>query len=915
MITARRSPFRLNLYLLLLASLAIVAGCGDSAKSTPAAAAPGISSLSPATITAGAASFSLTVTGSGFVSGSAVQWNGSGRTTTYTSPTQLSAAIAASDVAAAGTAQIVIANPDGQKSSASTFTVNATLPLPTVTTLSPASAAAGSSGFTLTVNGTGYRQGSQVVWNGSRIVTTTVVSATQVTAVIPASFLATPGSAAVAVANTDTGDTSSTLAFTITSARPVLTSLSPATATAGSAAVTLTVNGTGFISGATVAWAGSARPTTFVSPTQLSAAVPASDLASAGLTNVDVVQAGVRSTNQLPFTVVATAPSLASLSPTSVRAGSAGFDLTVIGTGFTAGAAVSFNGGTKPTTFVSATQLRAAITTGDLAAAGSVTVSVIQGTAPASNTLSFTVTPAAPVISSLSPTGVVAGAPATTLTVNGSGFSASSVVKWNGTALTTTVRNGTLLEAAVPAANLTSAATISITVENPSNEGGLSNAVTFAVSAPVSGKIVQLLSTSYNGGNSNVNQGNSPPNLSQDGRYVTFASYATDIFAGDTNRQTDGFLRDTCVGSAPAGCVPSIARITQDPETFYLNGAYRYLVLSSNARYALFEATDFRRIDLRDNCIGASACSPSVTHINYIPGDPNLATPSSCCSALSPDGRYIVFSALVTNPDNTSSRAIFVRDTCTGVAGCTPSSTRVALGSGATPPRQPFQSDISSGGRYILFRTAGNDIIPTYSTALHLFLQDTCIGAPTGCTITYTAMDVRADGTEGDGNLANEALASEEPSFSKDGRYVVFSSTDSHMIAGSVSTNTPRVYVRDTCVGAPSGCVPSTTLATDPAATSRSFIGFRSISEHGRYVVYIQEGRNSAGAFTETPMVRDTCLGAPAGCSPSTSKASADPDNVVGATQLVFIYPSISADGHYVAFMGGGQVYLAQTGY
>ncbi|CAN5484457.1 hypothetical protein BH10ACI4_BH10ACI4_09170 [soil metagenome] len=914
MIAKHRFPFRLSLFL-FFASLVSVVGCGHSGPSAPTTAAPVVSSVSPATVTAGSANFTLTVTGSGFVSGSAVQWNGNGRTTTYVSATQITAAIPASDVAAAGTAQVIVANPDGQKSSAASLTVSAPLPLPTITSISPGSAVAGDSGINLTVNGTGSRQGSQIVWNGNRITATTVVSATQVSAALPASFLATAGTAVVAVANTDTGDTSSTLLFTIAPARPTLTSLSPATATAGSAAVTLTVNGTGFIAGATVAWAGSARTTTYVSPTQLTASIPASDLASAGSVNVDVAQTGVRSTNQLAFAVVAAVPSLATLSPTTIRAGSAGFDLTVTGTGFTSGASITFNGVAEPTTFVSSVQLRATIASADVAVARSVTVGLVQGSVQASNALTFAITAAAPVISSLSPTGVVAGAPATTLTVNGIAFSTNSVVKLNGTALTTTFRSSTQLEVAVPAANLTSAATLSVTVENPPNEGGVSNAVTFTVSTPVSGKIVQLLSTSYNGGNSNVNQGNSPPTLSQDGRYVAFASYATDIVAGDRNGQTDGFLRDTCVGSAPAGCVPSIARVTQDPETFYLNGAYRYLVLSSSGRYVAFEGTDFRRIDFGDNCIGASACSPSVTHINYIPGDANLATPSSCCSALSPDGRYVIFSAAVTNLDNTSSRAIFVRDTCTGVTGCTPGSTRVALGTGATPPRQPFQSDISSGGRYILFRTAGSDIIPTYSTAMHLFLQDTCIGGPAGCTITYTAMDVRADGSEGEGNLANASLASEEPSFSKDGRYVVFSSTDPSMIAGSVLNRVSRVYVRDTCIGAPAGCVPSTTLATDPAASLRSFIGFRSISEHGRYVAYLQEGKNSTGDFIETPMVRDTCIGAPAGCSPSTSKASADPDNVIGTTQAVFFYPSVSADGHYVGFMGGGQIYLALTGY
>jgi hypothetical protein len=68
-------------------------------------------------------------------------------------------------------------------------------------------------------------------------------------------------------------------------------------------------------------------------------------------------------------------------------------------------------------------------------------------------------------------------------------------------------------------------------------------------------------------------------------------------------------------------------------------------------------------------------------------------------------------------------------------------------------------------------------------------------------------------------------------------------------------------------------------------------------------------------------MVRDTCIGAPAGCVPSTSNPTSDPDGVSHVSQLIYFYPSISADGHYVTFMsgnifsGGGQVYLALTGY
>ena len=70
---------------------------------------------------------------------------------------------------------------------------------------------------------------------------------------------------------------------------PVLSSLSPASATAGTAALTLTVNGSGFVSSSVVHWNGSARNTTFVGATQLGAAISAADLATAGSFAVSVV--------------------------------------------------------------------------------------------------------------------------------------------------------------------------------------------------------------------------------------------------------------------------------------------------------------------------------------------------------------------------------------------------------------------------------------------------------------------------------------------------------------------------------------------------------------------------------------------------------------------------------------------------
>lgn len=73
---------------------------------------------------------------------------------------------------------------------------------------------------------------------------------------------------------------------------PVLASMSPNTAVAGAAATTLSVTGSNFTSSSVVQWNGSARPTTFVSSTQLTASLTAADLASAGAATVNVLSGG-----------------------------------------------------------------------------------------------------------------------------------------------------------------------------------------------------------------------------------------------------------------------------------------------------------------------------------------------------------------------------------------------------------------------------------------------------------------------------------------------------------------------------------------------------------------------------------------------------------------------------------------------
>ena len=94
----------------------------DNVKVT--VAVPEINSVSPSSKVAGTGTFTITLNGSNFVNGSSlVRWNGSSRTTTFVSATQLTASITASDIVSSGTAAVTVSN-GAAVSNALSFTID-----------------------------------------------------------------------------------------------------------------------------------------------------------------------------------------------------------------------------------------------------------------------------------------------------------------------------------------------------------------------------------------------------------------------------------------------------------------------------------------------------------------------------------------------------------------------------------------------------------------------------------------------------------------------------------------------------------------------------------------------------------------------------------------------------------------------
>jgi len=552
--------------------------------------APSVASIAPANAAAGGPAFSLSVNGANFVNASRVRWNGAERPTTFVSATQLTAAIPAADIAAAGSAQVSVFSPTpgGGASLSLSFAINASPPpasnpVPALSSIAPASAVAGGNAFTLTATGASFVPASKVRWNGVER-STTYISATQLSAAIAATDLQTAGAAQVSVVTpTPGGGASAVQTFTISSTPvpgnpvPALASLAPASAAAGSAGFTLTVNGSNFVNGSVVRWNGAARTTTFVSATRLTAAIAAPDVATAGTAQVSVFSptpgGGVSAAQAFAVTSGGAGQNLTALGTVIAKItaplGSGSRDLQVIRDGVMPPVGSTTGWGSQYDTFDGSNTapddwigyqytsaqsfgrvvFQEGMHFGDGGWFTSLTVQVRQAGAwvnvqgltstpayPGSNnginfetyTLQFAAisgdairiygvpggssafisvaelqvfgagaAPGNPVpaLASLAPASAAAGSAGFTLTVNGSNFVNGSVVRWNGAARTTTFVSATRLTAAIAAPDVATAGTAQVSVFSPTPGGGVSAAQAFAVTSGGAGQNLTALGT------------------------------------------------------------------------------------------------------------------------------------------------------------------------------------------------------------------------------------------------------------------------------------------------------------------------------------------------------------------------------------------------------------------------------------
>ena len=284
-----------------------------------------------------------------------------------------------------------------------------------------------------------------------------------------ATITATPAS--LAAFSTTVGTPSATQ--TVTVGGTALTAGITATAPAGYE-VSLSAT-TGFVASVTVAQAGGTAASTpvFVRLTGTTAGSFAGSVAvaSPGATTQNVAVTGTVTTATIPV------PTITSFTPTS---GPVGTSVTVTGTDLAGATGATLNGLAVANFMgMGATSVMFDVPAG--ATSGPIAVTTPGGTATSSGSFTVAAPVAVPTITSLTPNAQVAGGPAPTLTIAGTGFTPASTVNFNGMSYAQTSSTATSLVVTIPASAVATAGNYAVSV---TNTAGTSNINTFTVSNP-----------------------------------------------------------------------------------------------------------------------------------------------------------------------------------------------------------------------------------------------------------------------------------------------------------------------------------------------------------------------------------------------------------------------------------------------
>ena len=337
--------------------------------------------------------------------------------------------------------------------------------------------------------------------------------------------------------------------------------------------------------------------------------------------------------------------------------------------------------------------------------------------------------------------------------------------------------------------------------------------------------------------------------ISADGRYVTLRSTAQNLVnPPQTDFQADVFVRDRVAGvTTLINVAPGGSRADNNSSSPDISADGRYVTFFSDATNMgpfsdnngdpIDTSTRVFRIYVHDRDTG-------VTELASVNSDGLPANAASLRPAINANGRIVAFSSQATNLDankTTSQFDVFLRNLNTGIT------TLVSINSAGTASGVSLSdnSSISGDGRLVAFQSDANDLVPVDTNGFtDIFVRDTTNGVTTMVSVTTGGVQGKILSSfasiSGDGNsVAFESRASNlvpgdtatwldvfvrdrvggttikvssssvgvafgnsrAPDISDDGRYVVYHSNAANLVVGD-SNSSEDVFVYDRVFGA-----------------------------------------------------------------------------------------------------------------
>lgn len=342
------------------------------------------------------------------------------------------------------------------------------------------------------------------------------------------------------------------------------------------------------------------------------------------------------------------------------------------------------------------------------------------------------------------------------------------------------------------------------------------------------------------------------------------------------------------------------------------DGASRGAVMSADGRYLVFHS-DSADLDPRDPDVSTDVYvrdrSTGSTTLLSIGNDGAKGNFDSFWPAISRNGRFVVFSSFASNlvPGDTNNTAdVYLVDRDANRNGMFDEAgavliRRVSRASDGTEANAfSAEATISADGRYVVFASEADNLVPGDTNQVaDIFVHDIASGITERVSVS------------GPGAQANDM--SSEPALSADGRYIAFSSSADNLAPGDANGRHWRgadIYVRDRLA--------RTTALVSLAAAGVGGNGRSeqpAISADGRYIAFMSRadnltGRDSNGAAHVFVHDRDADAN---GIFDEPARTSIELVSIAfdgGPARADSAWPSISADGRYIAFQSRAPILI-----